>query len=194
MLSHHDSENNYAACRLSQFLPPMNDSAPSNAVSPTRWKAPHFAAGAGLLVVGVLLGRALFPLVVEKPFLVEKRVEIPVERVVEKRVEVAVERRIEVPVEKIVYVSERAKEGTGAEAFLISPEKLAMWKQIKVGMTRKEVTDILGVPSGVSENIIFSAKGVRITQWYWEHGDKGGSINFAFGGDGCVMSISVPER
>ena len=172
----------------------MNDSAPSNAISPTRWKAPHFAVGAGLLVVGVLLGRALFPLVVEKPFLVEKRVEIPVERIVEKRVEVAVERRIEVPVEKIVYVSERAKGGTGAEAFLISPEKLAMWKQIKVGMTRKEVTDILGAPSGVSENIIFSAKGVRITQWHWGHGDKGGSINFAFGGDGCVMSISVPER
>jgi hypothetical protein len=165
----------------------MNDSVPTNSDSPTRWKAPHFAAGAVILVVGVLAGRSLFPLVVEKPFVVEKRVEIPVERIVEKR--------IAVPVEKIVYVSERAKGGTGAEAFLISPQKLAMWKQIKVGMTRKEVTDILGAPSSVDGDISINPKtGERSVMWEWRTDGPRGGVWFAFGGDGRALSVVIPER
>ncbi len=165
----------------------MNDSDPTDAVSQTRWKAPHFAAGAILLLVGVVSGRALFPLVVEKPFVVEKRVEIPVERIVEKRVEV--------PVERIVYVSERAKAGTGAEAFLISPQKLAMWKQIKVGMTRKEVTDILGAPSSVDGDILINPEtGQRAIMWEWRADGSRGGVWFAFGGDGRVLSVMIPER
>jgi hypothetical protein len=59
---------------------------------------------------GVLVGSYLFPTTELVPYSVEKRVEVPVERiverVVEKRVEVpvekVVEKRVEVPVEKIV--------------------------------------------------------------------------------------------
>jgi len=69
-------------------------------------------AGLVILLVGMLAGRALFPLEVPKPFLVEreKRVEVPVERIVEKQVPVevikyvdrVVEKRVEVPVVKVV--------------------------------------------------------------------------------------------
>ena len=62
--------------------------------------------GAGLLLLGVILGRTLFPLEVPTPFVVEKRVEVPTERIIEKRVEVPVDRivekRVEVPVERVV--------------------------------------------------------------------------------------------
>ncbi len=58
------------------------------------------------LVVGALAGRYLFPEVkvelVERRVEVEKRVEVPVERIVERVVIKEVEKRVEVPVEKIV--------------------------------------------------------------------------------------------
>jgi hypothetical protein len=172
----------------------MNEPNPLITVSKTQWRAPHYAVGTGLLIVGILIGRAVFPLVVDRPLVVEKRIEIPVERVVEKRIEIPVERRVEVPVEKVVYVSERAQRGSGAAGFLISPEKLAMWQQIKVGMTRKQVTDILGAPTGISDSIHYSAKGVRMTVWFWGSGEQLGSIYFEHGGGGGVTKVSVPER
>jgi tetratricopeptide (TPR) repeat protein len=69
-----------------------------------------------MLIVGMIAGRAFFPLEVPKPFIVEKekRVEVPVEKILEKRVEVPVEKivekRVEVPVERIVYVEKKVKD------------------------------------------------------------------------------------
>ncbi len=165
----------------------MNQPISSEPASPSRWKPAHAFAGLCLLIIGVLLGRAVFPMVIEKPFIVEKRIEVPVERVLEKK--------IEVPVEKIVYVSERTKGVNGAEAFLISPEKLAMWKQIKVGMTRREVTDILGAPSRADGDISFDTKtGAQLIMWEWRTGNVRGGVWFVFGGDGRVHSVVIPER
>jgi hypothetical protein len=69
-----------------------------------------------MLIVGMIAGRAFFPLEVPTPFIVEKekRVEVPVEKILEKRVEVPVEKivekRVEVPVERIVYVEKKVKD------------------------------------------------------------------------------------
>ena len=83
-------------------------------MSKTQWKAPHYGAGAAVLCVGLLAGRAFFPLEIPTPFVVEKekRIEVPVDKIVEKKVPVEVvkyvdrvvekEKRIEVPVDKIV--------------------------------------------------------------------------------------------
>jgi len=80
----------------------------SDRIARTHWRGPHYAINAGMLIVGMIAGRAFFPLEVPKPFIVEKekRVEVPVEKILEKRVEVPVEKivekRVEVPVEKVV--------------------------------------------------------------------------------------------
>lgn len=75
---------------------------------PTSRPFGQILAFAGVLVVGLLIGRQIFPKEVHIVHEVEKRVEVPVHREVEKRVEVPVDRivekRIEVPVEVIKYV------------------------------------------------------------------------------------------
>lgn len=140
-------------------------------MSKTQWKAPHYGAGAGILVLGLIAGRAFFPLEIPRPFVVEKekRVEVPVERVViqkepfevikyvdrivEKRVEVPVEKKVEVPVvkvvekmvevpvERIVY-RDRIVEKTASSV----PAVLSSWRQISKGLTRDQVRSILGEP------------------------------------------------
>lgn len=132
-------------------------------MSKTQWKPPHYGVGAGMLILGLLAGRAFFPLEVPKPLVVEreKRIEVPVEkivekrvpfevikyvdRVVEKRVEVPVERRVEklveVPVERIVYrdrVVEKSVPSTTAG--------LSAWRRITKGLSRDQVRAILGSP------------------------------------------------
>lgn len=50
------------------------------------WGRQHLVAGAVVFIVGLLAGRAFFPLEIPKPFVVEKEkgVEVPVESIVEK--------------------------------------------------------------------------------------------------------------
>ena len=151
-----------------------------------RWKLLDFMLAFFLFVVGVFVGRVFFPLEVEK------FVEFPFYILVEQ----TVERRVEVPVERIVYVSERAKDKSGASAFLLAPEKLAMWSQIKVGMTRKEVVDILGSPTAVDHGrsdggIVVGPNGSLYRRWVW---NTGGAVWFYSGGDGRVAKVDVPEN
>lgn len=141
----------------------------------TQWKAPHYGVGAGLLFVGLLAGRAFFPLEIPKPFVVEKerRVEVPVDRivekqvpfevvkyvdrVVEKRVEVPVEKivekRVEVPVEKIVEKTvmvpvERIvyRDRVVEKPIAAVPPTIVAWRQIKKGLSRETVRIFLGEP------------------------------------------------
>ena len=157
-------------------------------ISKTHWKAPHYSVGAGLLVVGLLAGRAFFPLEIPKPFIVEKemRVEVPVERiieqkvpyevikyvdrVVEKRVEVPVEKvvtmRVEVPVEKIVEKRvevpvERIvyRDRIVEKPVRSVPAGLSSWRQITKGLSREEVRSILGEPLKI--------EGGAIERWYY---------------------------
>lgn len=112
------------------------------------------AIGLGLLVVGIFVGRTFFPLEVKRPIIVDRRVEVPVEKVVIKRIEVPVDRRVEVPVEvirvvekpveKIVY-QDRIVEKT---VFGVPPD-IAKWRQLSKGMSRSQVRAILGEPRRV---------------------------------------------
>lgn len=109
-----------------------------------------------VMVAGVILGSVVFPTIREVPVvrIVEQRVEVPVDRVVEKRIEVpvdrVVEKRIEVPSDMavIMYVSDRTKEVNGKPSYVISEERIKLWGQIKIGMTRQQVVGILGPPDG----------------------------------------------
>jgi len=165
----------------------------------TQWKAPHFGVGAGLLFVGLLAGRAFFPLEIPKPFVVEKerRVEVPVEkivekqvpfevvkyvdRVVEKRVEVPVEKivekRVEVPVEKIVEktvmvpVEKIVYRDRVVEKSVPSvPPERSSWRQLSKGLSREQVRSLLGEPSRIS--------GGDVEFWYYNQNFSSGSLMF----------------
>ena len=147
--------------------------------------------------MGVIMGSVFFPTVREVPVvrIVEKRVEVPVDRVVEKRIEVPVDRvvekiiekRIEVPSDKAVirYVSDRTKEVNGKPSYVISEERIKLWGQIKIGMTRQQVVGILGPPDESPD--VYSD----------------GTVNFSWGQGrvvfeqiskgGLVLSIRPPE-
>jgi len=128
--------------------------------APKTWQKVHLIALAIVLMLGVIGGAKLFPTIREVPVdrIVVRRVEVPVDRIVEKRIEVPVDRvvekivekRIEVPVEKTVikYVSDRTKEIDGKPSYVISEERIKLWGQIKIGMTRQQVVGILGPPDG----------------------------------------------
>lgn len=150
------------------------------------------------VALGGFLGAIFFP-TVETRF-VEKRVEVPVEviknvdRVVEKRVEVpvdrvvekVVEKRVEVPSDKavVVYVSDRTLQVNGKPSYVISEDRLKLWKQIKVGMTRRQVVDVLGSPDGPPDE---TAYGVMFS---WGKG----KITFASISDGgLVKNVYLPE-
>ena len=144
-------------------------------MSKTQWQAPHYGVGAGLVVVGLLAGRAFFPLEIPKPFIVEKRVEVPVEvikyvdRMVEKRVEVPVERivenRVEVPVDRIVYRDRIVERLVPA-----APAGLSAWRQLSKGISREQVRSVLGQPSGISGGVLE----------IWNYGT--GYVSFSEGG------------
>lgn len=166
----------------------MHEPLEENRMSKTQWKAPHYGAGAGLLVVGLLAGRAFFPLEIPRPFVVEKemRVEVPVERiieqkvpyevikyvdrVVEKRVEVPVEKvvtmRVEVPVEKIVEKRvevpvERIvyRDRIVEKPVSSMPAGLSSWRRISKGLSRDQVRSSLGEPSKID--------GGAFETWYY---------------------------
>jgi len=180
----------------------MHEPEHQNGMSKTHWKAPHYSVGAGLLVVGLLAGRAFFPLEIPKPFIVEKemRVEVPVERiieqkvpyevikyvdrVVEKRVEVPVEKvvtmRVEVPVEKIIEKRvevpvERIvyRDRIMEKTLPNTPPSLRTWRQISMNMTRQQVRELLGEPLRIN------ATGLE--QWYYSKDQSGSYVWFGYG-------------
>ena len=163
---------------------PANSPGHEGHMSKTQWKPPHYGVGAGMLILGLLAGRAFFPLEVPKPFIVEreKRIEVPVEkiiekrvpfevikyvdRVVEKRVEVPVEKRVEVPVvklvEKLVEVPvERIvyRDRVVEKSVPSAPAGLSAWRRITKGLSRDQVRAILGSPKKI-ETIGFEV-------WYY---------------------------
>jgi len=173
----------------------MHETEHQDRMSKTQWKAPHYGVGAGLLVVGLLAGRAFFPLEVPKAFIVEKekRVEVPVERIVEKRVpfevikyvdrivekrvEVPVEKRVEVPVAKVVekmvevpvdriVYRDRIVEKTVP---YVAPG-LRAWRQITNGMTRQQIRALLGEPLRIN------ATGLE--EWYYSDDQLGAFVWF----------------
>ena len=164
---------------------------------PRTWRKIHFITLAVVLVAGVILGSVLFPTIREVPVvrIVEQRVEVPVDRVVEKRIQVPVERvvekivekRIEVPSDKAVikYVSDRTKEINGKPSYVIGEDRLKLWMQIKPGMTRQQVVDVLGPPDGppiewYNATVSFKWGNGNV---YFESISKGG----------IVRSVSPPE-
>lgn len=144
-------------------------------MSKTQWRAPYFGAGAGILVFGMIAGRAFFPLEIHRPFIVEKekRVEVPVERIVEKRVEIpvekVVEKRVEVPVVKIVEkivevpVDRIVYRDRIVEKPVRSvPAGLSSWRQIAKGLSRDQVRSVLGEPRKI--------QGGDFEYWYYGSG------------------------
>lgn len=168
--------------------------------APRTWRKVHFIALAAVSITGVILGSVLFPSIREIPVvrIVEKRVEVPVDRVVEKivekRVEVPVDRvvekivekRIEVPGNKAVlkYISDRTLEVNGKPSYVISEDRLKLWQQIKTGMTRQQVVDILGPPDSPP---VQTSLGVHFS---WGKGDV---IFASIGSGGLVISVYPPE-
>ena len=122
-------------------------------------------AGLLWLVIGVLAGRYFFPEIkieqVEKRVEIIKRVEVPVDRVVERVVIKEVEKRVEVPVEKIVIREVQVPAPTAQGQGNINQAKASSaWDALKVGMTKSEVTDLLGEPNRV-------VAGEDIIYWYY---------------------------
>ena len=120
----------------------MHEHLEQNRTSKTQWKAPHYGVGAALLVVGLLAGRTFFPLEIPKPFIVEKRVEVPVEVVR------YVERVATAPVEEVV----EAKAGSLVDGALFpsgfSHSKLLDSKHnsLRPGMRKVQVFGLVGQP------------------------------------------------
>jgi hypothetical protein len=159
----------------------MHEVNDHNRMSKTQWKAPHYGAGAGILVLGLIAGRAFFPLEIPKAFIVEKekRIEVPVERVViqkepfevikyvdrivEKRVEVPVEKRVEVPVVKIVEKMVEVpvdrivyRDRIVEKPVRSVPAGLSSWRQITKGLSRDQVRSVLGEPRKIEGGIFES--------------------------------------
>lgn len=164
--------------------------------APQAWRKIHFVALAAVLVGGMILGSNLFPSIKEVPVVrvVEKRVEVPVDRVVdrivEKRVEVPVDRivekRVEVQSDKalIKYVSDRTTTLNGKPTYVISDDRLKLWAQIKSGMSRQQVIEILGPPDTPPYD-----NGSWVT-FTWGQG----YVNFAqISRGGLVTTVKPPE-
>lgn len=173
------------------YMLEMQESAQANESSFGRRSVALLVA----VALGVFVGAVFFPTVETK--IVEKRVEVPVEvvkyvdRVVEKRIEIPVDRvvekivekRIEVPIEKAVikYVSDRTQLIGDKPTYVLNEERLKLWMQVKVGMTREQVISILGPPDSKPSEIV---SGVIFT---WGNGyvrfdfisNNGGLVNFA---------------
>lgn len=116
------------------------------------WRA--LAVGGGLFVLGIILGRWLTLSDHAKPYIVERRVEVPVEKLVVKTVEVPVDRRVEVPVE-VIRVVEKPVEKVVFQDRIVEktvfgvPPDIARWRQLSKGMSREQVRSILGEPRRV---------------------------------------------
>jgi len=182
----------------------MHEVDNQNRMSKTQWKAPHYGAGAGILVLGLIAGRAFFPLEVPRPFIVEKekRIEFPVERIVEKRVpfevikyvDRIVEKRVEVPVEKkvevpVVKVVEKMvevpvdrivyRDRIVEKSVSSVPVGLSQWRRIKKGISREQVRAILGEPRKI--------EGGTLELWFYGQSySYGAASSVVFGYDGVI--------
>lgn len=163
-----------------------------------------------VLTGGALLGAFLFPRTIERTVYrdVEKPVPYAVETVKEVRVPFEVIRYVDREVVKVVekpvisyveiprrvdirYVSENARNSDGKSSYVISPERLAMWRQIKTGMSRKEVVDILGPPSSTPDRDFQTGRMGYF--WYGGSNADSGRVTFEGGGDGRVVEVRIPE-
>lgn len=157
------------------------------------------ATGLVWLVIGGFSGRYLYPETVEKEVIrtvekvVTQRVEVPVDRIVYRDVIKEVEKIVEVPVERIVI-----KEITvpvPMKPAKREPEPVAResgWDSIRNGMSRSEVTALLGEPAKVHEED-------DKTIWYYE--EKGQGVLFVrfkvgglFGGDKVDLWLAPDRR
>lgn len=157
------------------------------------------STGAMWLVIGGFAGRYLYPETVEKEVIrtvekvVTQRVEVPVEKVVYRDVIKEVEKIVEVPVERVV-IKEIAlpvpmKPGKR------QPEPVVResgWDSIRNGMSKSEVTALLGEPVKVREED-------DKTIWYYE--EKGQGVLFVrfkvgglFGGDEVDLWLAPDRR
>lgn len=145
--------------------------------------AGFIAAGLVWLVVGVLVGRYLFPETIEKVVtqsvdrVVTQRVEVPVDRVVYRDVVKEVEKVVEVPVEKVVIKEisvpvpmKAAKRKPGPE------EEPSPWDFIRNGMTKSDVSALLGNPASTRE------EAEKILWFYEERGQGVIFVRFHRGG------------
>ena len=157
------------------------------------------AAGLVWLVVGMLVGRYLFPETIEKVVtqtidrVVTQRVEVPVEKIVYRDVIKEVDKIVEVPVERVVIKEvavpvpmkpQRAKPEQASEG---SP-----WDFIRNCMSKSDVAAVLGVPVKVHEE---DDKVI----WYYE--EKGQGVLFVrfkvggiFGGDKVDLWLAPDRR
>jgi hypothetical protein len=141
------------------------------------------ATGLVWLVIGGFAGRYLYPEFVEREVIttvekvVTQRVEVPVDRIVYRDVIKEVVKTVEVPVEKIVIKEiavpvpmkpQRANTEPAPEG---SP-----WDFIRNGMSKSDVTAVLGDPSRVYE------EDDKVTWYYDEKGQGALFVRFKVGG------------
>jgi hypothetical protein len=157
------------------------------------------STGAMWLVIGGFAGRYLYPETVEKEVIrtvekvVTQRVEVPVDRIVYRDVIKEVEKIVEVPVERVV-IKEIAVP-VPMKTAKKQPEPVAResgWDSIRNGMSRSEVTALLGEPAKVHEED-------DKTIWYYE--EKGQGVLFVrfkvgglFGGDKVDLWLAPDRR
>jgi hypothetical protein len=141
------------------------------------------AAGLVWLVVGVLVGRYLFPEKVEKIVtqtvdrVVTQRVEVPVEKIVLKEVVKEVEKIVEVPVDKIVIKEISVPVPMKAAKKKPIPEaEPSPWDFIRNGMTKSDVAAVLGNPASTRE------EAEKILWFYEERGQGVIFVRFQRGG------------
>ena len=141
------------------------------------------AAGLVWLVVGVLVGRYLFPEKVEKIVtqtvdrVVTQRVEVPVEKIVLKEVVKEVEKIVEVPVDKIVIKEISVPVPMKAAKKKPIPEaEPSPWDFIRNGMTKSDVAALLGNPASTRE------EAEKILWFYEERGQGVIFVRFHRGG------------
>ena len=128
------------------------------------------------LFVGALAGAYLFPetkfqeKVVEKRVEVERRVEVPLEKVVERVVYKEVEKRVEVPVERVVVKElEIPIPMKDQEAIFKPSAEPSSWDAIRHGLTKSEVRAILGDPATEQE---------REGSLFWYYKEEGQGVLF----------------
>jgi hypothetical protein len=123
------------------------------------------------LIIGAFAGRYLFPETVEKVEIrtvekvVTQRVDVPVDRIVYRDVIKEVERTVEVPVDRVVFKEIAVPVPMRAEAPVISlAAEPSRWDGLKNGMSKPEVSALLGPASRVTESD---------GQVFWHYEEKG---------------------
>ena len=132
---------------------------------------PWFGVLVGLvcLLAGAVIGGAFFPQQVVKLVTVEKRVEVPVERIVEKQVPVEVikyvdrvgEKRVEVPVNRVL--ENRVEVPVEVVKLSAAARDLASWRELSVGMSPASVRKLLGTPVRGAGSEYF-----HLVKWYYD--------------------------